>query len=121
MSSVALERDQRGREPAPRSGAELIDRRGLAAELDTIAKAHPGHEAEMRAAFAQAVKSALVAGRARAEELLLTDKQGRRCAERLCKMEDDAIGLLFDAVRKHLYPAQNPSEAERMAVVATGG
>jgi len=121
MSSVALERNQRGRESIPRSGAELIDRRALAAELDAIAKAHFGHEAEMRAAFAQAVKSALATGRARAEESLLNDKQGRRCAERLCKMEDDAIGLLFDAVRKHLYPSQNPSEAERMAVVATGG
>src|SRR5690348_12514108 len=104
MSSVALERDQRGRESSPRSGTELIDRRALAAELDTLANMNSGHEAEMRAAFAQAVKSALTAGRARAEELLLSDKQGRRCAERLCKMEDDAIGLLFDAVRKHLYP-----------------
>jgi [protein-PII] uridylyltransferase len=36
-------------------------------------------------------------------------------------MEDDIIGLLFDVVRKHLYPSQNPSETERMALVATGG
>jgi len=121
MSSVALERDQRRRDSATRSGADLIDRRGLAAELDKTANMHSGHEAEMRAAFAQAMKSALTEGRAHAEKLLLNDKQGRRCAERLCKMEDDAIGLLFDAVRKHLYPSQNPSEAERMAVVATGG
>jgi [protein-PII] uridylyltransferase len=121
MSSVALERETRARETAARSSADLINRRTLAAELEKIAIAHAGHEAEMRAAFAQSVKSALAHGRTRAEELLLNDKQGRRCAERLCKMEDDAIGLLFDAVRKHLYPSQNPSEAERMAVVATGG
>src|SRR4029079_3397145 len=70
---------------------------------------------------ALAVKGALADGRMRAEELLLNDKQGRRCAERLCRMEDDAIGLLFYVVRKHLYPSQNPSEAERMAIVATGG
>jgi [protein-PII] uridylyltransferase len=36
-------------------------------------------------------------------------------------MQDEIIGILFDFTRKHLYPSQNPSEAERMAVIATGG
>jgi [protein-PII] uridylyltransferase len=36
-------------------------------------------------------------------------------------MEDTIIGLLFDVVRKHLYPSENPTETERMALVATGG
>ena len=36
-------------------------------------------------------------------------------------MQDEIIRVLFDFVAKHLYPAQNPSEAEHMAVVATGG
>ncbi len=75
----------------------------------------------MRAAVAQRLKAALNEGRARAEQLLLKDRHGRRCAERLCRMEDAVIGLLFDFARKHLYPSQNPSEAERMAIVATGG
>ena len=36
-------------------------------------------------------------------------------------MEDEIIRLLFEFARKHLYPSQNPSEAEHMAVIATGG
>jgi [protein-PII] uridylyltransferase len=36
-------------------------------------------------------------------------------------MEDEFIRLLYDFARRHLYRSQNPSEAERMAVVATGG
>ena len=36
-------------------------------------------------------------------------------------MEDEIIRILFEFARKRLYPSQNPSEAERMAVVATGG
>ncbi len=60
-------------------------------------------------------------GREHAEEMLLRDRQGRRCAERLCLMQDEIIRLLFEFAGKHLYPSQNPSEAERMAVVATGG
>ncbi|HEX4827286.1 MAG TPA: [protein-PII] uridylyltransferase, partial [Xanthobacteraceae bacterium] len=42
-------------------------------------------------------------------------------AERLSLMQDEIIRLLFEFAIKHLYPAQNPSEAERMAIVATGG
>ena len=36
-------------------------------------------------------------------------------------MQDEIIRILFEFVVKHLYPSQNPSEAERMAIVATGG
>ena len=36
-------------------------------------------------------------------------------------MQDEIIRILFEFAREHLYPSQNPSEAERMAVVATGG
>src|SRR5262249_12352056 len=43
------------------------------------------------------------------------------CAERLCRMQDEVIEILYDFASRHLYPTQNPSEAEHMAVVATGG
>jgi [protein-PII] uridylyltransferase len=36
-------------------------------------------------------------------------------------MEDEIIRILFEFVRKHLYPSENPSETEHMAIVATGG
>ena len=36
-------------------------------------------------------------------------------------MEDEIIRLLFEFAVKHFYPSQNPSEAEHMAIVATGG
>src|SRR6478609_586546 len=122
MASVALDTPPRpASEPAAKSAAELIDARALAAELEKLARASAGDERELRAAVAQRLKAALNEGRARAEQLLLKDRHGRRCAERLCRMEDAVIGLLFDFARKHLYPSQNPSEAERMAIVATGG
>ena len=100
---------------------ELIDTEAIARELERLATDRPGGEHELRTAVAQRLKSALAKGRAEAERRLLEDKHGRRCAERLCRMEDEIIRLLFDFARKHLYPSTNPSEAERMAVVATGG
>jgi [protein-PII] uridylyltransferase len=109
-------------EPAARSSNELIDSRAVAADLEKLAEAHGGGDArELRSAVAQRLKAALVTGRAKAEQLLLKDKHGRRCAERICRLEDEIIRLLFEFARKHLYPSQNPSEAEHMAVVATGG
>ena len=36
-------------------------------------------------------------------------------------MQDEIIRVLFEFAAKHLYPSENPSEAERMAIVATGG
>jgi len=98
-----------------------FDDRELAAELAKLADDHSGSEQDLRRAVAQRLKVELIAGRAHAESLLLKDRQGGRCAERLCAMQDDIIRVLFEFVVRHLYPSQNPSEAERMAIVATGG
>jgi [protein-PII] uridylyltransferase len=104
-----------------RAAVELIDARAIAADLETLAQTHTGGERELRTALAQRLKTALNDGRAKAEQLLLKDRHGRSCAERLCRMEDEIIRLLFEFATKHLYSSQNPSEAEHMAVVATGG
>jgi len=105
----------------PRGTTELIDARALAAELDAMAADRPGDDRDLRAQVAQRLKAALNEGRAKAETLLLKDRHGRRCAQQLCRMEDEVIRILFEFARRHLYPSENPSEAEHMAVVATGG
>src|SRR5262249_43123236 len=79
------------------------------------------HERAQRLAVALYRKSALMAGRAATERLLLKDRRGRLCAERLSFLQDEILRVLYAFTLKHLYPAQNPSEAERMAIVATGG
>jgi [protein-PII] uridylyltransferase len=122
MASLALEHDDRLASGSVAHGpCDLIDSDALMAELEALAAAHQGGERELRTLLAQRLKAALTAGRAKAEQLLLKDKHGRRCAERLCRMQDEIIRILFEFTRKHLYPSQNPSEAERMAIVATGG
>jgi [protein-PII] uridylyltransferase len=101
--------------------AELMDADAVAADLARLVDSHSGRERELRAAVAQRLKAALIEGRAHAERLLLQDRRGRLCAERLSWMQDEIIRVLFEFAAKHLYPSENPSEAERMAVVATGG
>src|SRR5450631_1486002 len=122
MASLALETGPRTAPEHPtRNSGELIDIRAVAADLESLAETHSGGGRELRSALAQRLKSALNEGRAKAEQLLLKDRHGRRCAERLCRLEDEIIRLLFEFARKHLYQSQNPSEAEHMAVIATGG
>ncbi|HYY36906.1 MAG TPA: bifunctional uridylyltransferase/uridylyl-removing protein, partial [Xanthobacteraceae bacterium] len=101
--------------------AEIFDAVSIAAELERLCEVHAGHERELRLAVSRQLRGALGRGRAAVERLLIADRHGRRCAERLCTMQDEIIRVLFEFAIKHLYPAQNPSEAERMAIVATGG
>jgi [protein-PII] uridylyltransferase len=122
MGSSVIDRDStKAAAASMRAPADLIDNRAILADLEKVAKAHRGNDVAMRTALAQRLKVALNDGRAKAEKLLLKDRHGRRCAERLCLMEDEIIRILYDFVRKHLYPSENPSETEHMAVVATGG
>jgi [protein-PII] uridylyltransferase len=101
--------------------AAIFDAVAIAAELERLAKVHAGNELELRLAVSRRLRAELARGRAEIERLLLADRHGRRCAERLCTMQDEIVRVLFEFAIKHLYPAQNPSEAERMAIVATGG
>ena len=104
-----------------RSATHLVDFAATAADLAQIAQSHAGRESEMRTAVAMRLKTTLADGRKAAEELLLKDRNGRHCAERLCFLQDEIIRLLFQFAAEHLYASDNPSDSERMAIVATGG
>ncbi|MET0279063.1 MAG: nucleotidyltransferase domain-containing protein, partial [Pseudorhodoplanes sp.] len=105
----------------PRVSSEIFDADAATQELEALAGKFSGHERELRTAVAQHLKGELNRGRDKAEQMLLKDRHGRRCAERLCVMQDEIIRVLFEFASKQLYPSDNPSDTERMAVVATGG
>src|SRR5215212_9433691 len=105
----------------PSEHGDVFESSSVAAALDQLAAEYDGRESELRAAVAKRLKIALVEGRAAAEQLLLKERRGRLCAERLCFMQDEIIRILLEFIGKHLYQSRNPSEAERMAIIATGG
>src|SRR5437764_456982 len=100
---------------------ERFDSARIAAAVDALAEKHAGREDVFRAGVAQLLKAELIAARDTAQAVLLKDRHGRRCAERLCFVQDEIIRILFSAATRHLYRSPIPSGAERMAVVATGG
>src|SRR2546421_4090488 len=105
----------------PRGAAAIFVAPAVAAELKQLGELHAGRERELRSAVAQYLRSVQAQGRAAVERRLLEDRHGRLCAERLCFMQDELIRLLFEFAGQQLYRSDNPSEAERMAVIATGG
>src|SRR6476660_1579680 len=98
----------------------LFDADAIAAELEELVPHYEGQK-ERRIAVAMRLKRALADARKAAEANLLKDRLGLRCAADLCLVQDQIIRVLFQFATKHLYAAESRSEAERMAVVATGG
>jgi [protein-PII] uridylyltransferase len=104
-----------------RVDVELIDAPAIVADLKGLAETYAGRDRELRTAVAQRLKTALTQARSRAEQLLLQDRHGRRCAERLCQMQDEIIRILFEFMGGTIYRSSVPSDVEHMTVVATGG
>src|SRR5713101_7827802 len=100
---------------------ERFDTARITAAVDALAAKHAGREDLFRSAVAHLLKAELIAARDTAQAVLLKDRHGRRCAERLCFVQDEIIRILYAAATRHLYRSPIPSGAERMAVVATGG
>ena len=68
------------------------------------------------------MKARLASGRLEAEESLLADRGGTACAAAaVASRWTRSIRALYDFAATHVYRPNNPSAAERMAVVAVGG
>ncbi len=100
--------------------APYFDPKELRIELTALFNAH-GTPAEARPAVLERCKTLLKGARQEARRQLEADGKGRKCAHGLARFQDELIALLFDYTVAHVYRATNPSDAERMAVVATGG
>ena len=107
--------------PASAGNETDFDTQRITAAVNALADKHAGREDVFRSSVAQLLKAEMIAARAAAQAQLLKDRHGRRCAERLCFVQDEIIRILFTAATQHLYRSPIPSGAERMAVVATGG
>src|SRR5439155_10250978 len=75
--------------PARADADERFDTARITAAVDALAEKHSGREDVFRSALAQLLKAEMFAARATAQAVLLGDRHGRRCAERLCFMQDE--------------------------------
>src|SRR5215469_4748662 len=95
----------------------VVDRRSLLARLDELAEHGTPNQPQL-VAF---LKEALAAGHAEIRQRFDSDGSGTDAAHALCFLMDQLIRVLYDFTVGHVYPAANPTEGERMALVAVGG
>jgi len=103
------------------SAAPYFDAGEVGRELVRIIEAQNGRAVEARPSVLARLKDLLRTARTEAARQLAADGKGRRCAEGLAAFQDELIRLVFDYTVAHVYRATNPSDAERMAIIATGG
>ena len=101
----------------------LIDVSATRTRMEEIVTDHGGdaQDFKTRATILALLKDVLQTGRSRAEELLASDGQGIICAIRLSYLEDQIIQLIYHFAIEKVFPVDNPSSSEHLAVVAVGG
>jgi [protein-PII] uridylyltransferase len=100
---------------------ELIDADALRRALTALAK-ESGTPGNLRKAGLDLIKDAFTVGRERVRYAVEKEGlPGLAAARALSALQDAIIQVIYDFAVKHVYYAQNPSSAERIAVVATGG
>jgi [protein-PII] uridylyltransferase len=99
----------------------VIEAERLLDAMEALARRHGAHEPAFRPALLGLLKGAVRDSRHHAEQQLIRDGAGSRCAMRLSANQDELVRALYDFATRHVYPANNPSSAERLAVVAVGG
>ncbi len=102
---------------------ELIEPGALSAQLSvlTAKSSGDGSSAAIRAEVLKLLKQASGEGRAKIEQLLIDQHGGTVCARRLSALQDEIIKVIYDFALAHVFRINNPSMAERMAIVAVGG
>src|SRR6201994_2385438 len=100
---------------------ELIDADALRHSLTALAK-ETGDPGTLRASGLTLIKQAFLTGRERVKTSVEQEGlSGLDAARALSGLQDAIIQVIYDFAIKHVYYAQNPSTAERICIVATGG
>ncbi|HEV2562609.1 MAG TPA: [protein-PII] uridylyltransferase [Rhizomicrobium sp.] len=100
---------------------ELIDGEALRRELTALAQ-DEGDSARLRKTALALIKTQFMAARERVKAAVEASAvTGLQASRALSDLQDVTIQVLYDFATKHFYYAQNPTAAERLTVVATGG
>jgi [protein-PII] uridylyltransferase len=93
----------------------------ILSELDTLVGDQPAKSQPARAAVLAFIRQTLAEARQGAEAELLATNKGTRCAQNLCAAEDEIITAVYLFATTRVYPVDNPSGAEAIALSAVGG
>ncbi len=103
--------------PAIAKQREIIDRRALAEALAALAE----DASPERQAVVALLRAALSRGRGEIQRRFEAGGKAGDCVAEQSFLIDQLIRTLFDFVSEHVYPLANPTEGEKLAIVAVGG
>jgi [protein-PII] uridylyltransferase len=99
----------------------LKDATTILAELNALVGAEPARTPAARSAVLAHIRHTLADARAGAEAELLATSKGMRCAQNLSAAQDEIIMAAYRFATERVYPVDNPSGAEAIALSAVGG
>jgi [protein-PII] uridylyltransferase len=101
--------------------SNIIDGRALRVKLTAAAQDNFGDPQSARKAALDLLHGAMFRGRMIAQERLQQGADGLDTARLLSAVQDEVISALYDFTTTHVHRARNPTEAERITIMATGG
>src|ERR1700761_3681765 len=99
----------------------VVDGVRLRAQLSAAALEAGGDGPAQRKAALEILKAALFRGRMIAKERLENGAGGIETARLISGVTDEVITALWDFTTVHIFRARNPTEGERLALMAVGG
>ena len=99
----------------------VVDGVRLRALLSGAAREYLGDELAQRKAALEVLKAALFRGRMIAKERLENGAGGIETARLVSGVTDEVVTALWDFTTVHVFRARNPTEGERLALMAVGG
>jgi [protein-PII] uridylyltransferase len=97
---------------------DIIDRLAVSAALEALAEST---SEPPRQRVTEILKAALASGRAEVRRRFEAGASGTETVHALSFLTDQLIRVLYDFADTHVYPTANPTEGERMALIAVGG
>jgi [protein-PII] uridylyltransferase len=99
----------------------IIDRAAIVGELDALI-ADGRSPSDVRGDLLQLLKDALAEGRTEVRRRFEDgEARGEEVSVALSFLADQVIRLIYDFATDHVYPAANPTEAEKLCIAAVGG
>ena len=99
----------------------VVDGVKLRSQLTAAARTFAGDDPAQRKQAIEVLRQALFRGRMIAKERLENGASGVDTVSLISGVTDEVIRALYDFTTVHVFRARNPTEGERMSIVAVGG